>query len=63
MPHFINCCDKLNRAPWLKLIARFKRELMVGSQRNITVKAKLESTEEIARLMATKPNWSRDDGI
>jgi len=63
MPDFISCCNELSRANWLKLIARFKRKLKVKSQRAITVKAKLESPEEIARLMAMKPKWSRNDGI
>jgi len=63
MPEFINCCNELSRATWLKLMARFKRKLEAKSQRNITVNAKLESPEEIARLMTLKPKWSRNDGI
>jgi len=31
--------------------------------RNIAVKAKQESPGEIAKLMAMKPKWSRNDGI
>ena len=63
MPEFINCCNELSRATWLKLMAKFKRKLMVGSQRNITVRAKLESPDEIAKLMTLKPKWSRNNGI
>jgi len=63
MPDFIQCCNEPSRATWLKLMTRFKRKLKVKSQRNITVMAKLESPEEIARQMAMKPKWDMNNGI
>jgi|GEM_PF-6212763 len=63
MPEFINCCNETSRAIWMRLMAKFKRKLEAKSQRNITVKAKLESPEEISRLMAMKPKWRSSDGI
>ena len=59
MPEFISCCNEPSRLTWLSLVARFK----VKARRNITLKAKLESPEQIARLMTIKPGWNRNDGI
>jgi len=63
MPEFINCCNELSRATWLKLMAKFKRKLKIKSPRNVTVRAKLEGPDEIAKLMTMKPKWSMNDGI
>jgi hypothetical protein len=45
------------------LVARFKVKARIKARRNITLKAKMESTEQIARLMTIKPGWNRSDGI
>lgn len=63
MPEFISCCNEPSRLTWLSLVARFKVKTRFKSRRNITLKAKLESPEQIARLMTIKPGWNRSDGI
>jgi hypothetical protein len=63
MPEFISCCNEPSRSTWLNLVARFKGKARVKSRRNITLKAKMESPEQIARLMTIKPGWNRNDGI
>jgi len=63
MPEFISCCNEPSRLTWLSLVARFKVRARIKSRRNITLKAKMESTEQIARLMTIKPGWNRSDGI
>ena len=63
MPEFISCCNEPSRLTWLSLVARFKVKARIKARRNITLKAKLESPEQIARLMTIKPGWNRSDGI
>jgi len=63
MPEFISCCNEPSRLTWLSLVARLKGKARLKSRRNVTVTAKLESPEQIARLMIMKPGWNRNDGI
>ena len=63
MPEFISCCNEPSRLTWLSLVARFKVKARIKARRNVTLKAKMESPEQIARLMTIKPGWNRSDGI
>jgi len=63
MPNFLSCCNEPSRLTWLSLVARFKVKAMIKARRNVTLKAKMESPEQIARLMTIKPGWNRSDGI
>jgi hypothetical protein len=63
MPDFVQCCNEPSRVTWLKLMAKIKRKLKPKSGRNITVTTKLESTEQIARLMTIKPGWDKSHGL
>jgi len=63
VPNFINCCNEPSRATWLKLMAKFKRKLESRSKRDIDVKVRLESREQIAHLMAIKPGWDKSNEL
>lgn len=63
VPNFLNCCNEPSRLAWLRLMTKFERKVRLKVQRDITLKAKLESPEQIARLMTIKPGWNRSDGI
>ena len=63
MPDFISCCNESSRATWLKLMAKFKRKLESKTKRDIEVKVRLESREQIAHLMAIKPGWDKSNEL
>ena len=63
MPEFISCCNEPSRDLWLKLMTKFKRKLKAKAGRGITLKAKLESAEQIAHLMTIKPGWDKSHGL
>ena len=63
VPNFISCCNEPSRATWLKLMAKFKRKLESRSKRDIDVKVRLESREQIAHLMAIKPGWDKSNEL
>ncbi len=63
VPNFINCCNEPSRATWLKLMAKFQRKLQAGAKRDVTVKTKLESRDQIAHLMSIRPGWDKSDEL
>lgn len=63
MPNFINCCNEPSRITWMKLMAKFKRKLESKSKRDIEVKVRLESKEQIAYLMGIKPGWDKSNEL
>ena len=63
VPDFLYCCNEPSRAIWLRLMSTCGVKTRSGPQRGIVLRARLESIEEIARLMTMKPRMYKRDEL